>query len=89
MTGSSFKDATATCHWSTFKVSTAPFHDAPDSCIAECLIRSKGAFFHRTLEFLLKSFDEPVNLQVDTSVDKRVEVAAGVFESKCIRVWKI
>jgi hypothetical protein len=55
---------------------SASFHDTTYSPVAECLVRTEGAFLHGTFELSFKSLDEPVHFEVYARVDHVIEVAA-------------
>ncbi|RAO67825.1 uncharacterized protein BHQ10_003837 [Talaromyces amestolkiae] len=71
----------------TLEMPPSPFHNLSHSLApTKRRIRPQRAILvARTLEFMLKSPEQPVNLGVDASVYDGIEVAVGMFEGE--RVW--
>jgi hypothetical protein len=65
------------------------FHDAPNTPVTECFICSEGAFLHGAFKLALEAFNEPVNFEVDSCVDHRVEMATSVFQSESVGVAQV
>ncbi|THD00475.1 hypothetical protein EYZ11_000039 [Aspergillus tanneri] len=62
-------------------------HNPPYPPVAERLIRPEGAFLHRAFQLSLEALYQPVDFQMNSSVNKGIEVVAegvGFFtQGKC------
>jgi hypothetical protein len=89
LTGPPFNDEASSSSSRTLQMSSSAFHDSPDSPIAKRLVCSKGAFLHRTFQLALKTLDQPIDFEMNASINKIVEMTTGVFERQGVRIGKI
>jgi hypothetical protein len=69
-----------------FQMPSAALHDLSDPSIAKGFIGAKGAFLHRTLEFPLKAFHQPIDLEMHPRVHDGVEVPTGMLQGQGVRI---
>jgi len=70
-------------------MTAASLHDALDPAIAKGFIGPEGALLHGTLQVALEALDQPIDLEMHTGGDDRVEVMGGMLESEGIRIGEI